>query len=71
MSVRLGLGLFTGQVPPGSGRTHADEYADTLALARLADELGSDPVWVSEHREAADGRVAGSRPVRVHAEPGG
>lgn len=57
MTLRVGLGLFTGQVPPGSGRTHADEYADTLALARVADEAGFDSLWVSEHHGAADGHL--------------
>lgn len=55
MTVRFGLGLFTGQVPSGSGRTVADDYADTLALARLAEGAGFDSLWVSEHHGAADG----------------
>jgi probable F420-dependent oxidoreductase len=55
MSLRIGLGLFTGQVPPGTGRTQADEYADTLWLARVAEDVGFDAVWVSEHHGAEDG----------------
>jgi alkanesulfonate monooxygenase SsuD/methylene tetrahydromethanopterin reductase-like flavin-dependent oxidoreductase (luciferase family) len=55
MTLSIGLGLFTGQVPPGSGRTQTQEYADTLALARQADRAGFDSVWVSEHHGAADG----------------
>jgi len=66
VSVRVGLGLFTGQVPPGSGRTHADEYADTLALSRVAEEIGFDAVWVSEHHQAADGHLP-SLPVLLGA----
>lgn len=54
MTVRIGLGLFTGQVPRDSGRTIAEEYADTLALARLAERVGFDSFWVSEHHGAAD-----------------
>jgi len=53
--LRVGLGLFTGQLPPGSGRTFAQEYADILALSRDAEEAGFDSVWVSEHHGAADG----------------
>lgn len=55
MPLRVGLGLFTGQLPPGSGRTFAQEYADILALSRDAEEAGFDSVWVSEHHGAADG----------------
>lgn len=57
MSVRFGLGLFTGQVPPGSARTIADEYADLLMLARLAESTGYDSLWVSEHHSSADGHL--------------
>jgi len=53
--LRVGLGLFTGQLPPGSGRTFAQEYADILALSRDAEEAGFDSIWVSEHHGAADG----------------
>jgi probable F420-dependent oxidoreductase len=55
MSLSVGLGLITAQVPPGNASTGlADEYADTLQLARLADELGFDSLWVSEHHVAED-----------------
>ncbi len=54
MPLRVGLGLFTAQVPPGSGRTVAQEYDDILELCRLADRTGFDSVWVSEHHGAAD-----------------
>jgi probable F420-dependent oxidoreductase len=55
MAVQVGLGLATGQVPPGQTRTVADEYRDILALARLAEETGFDSFWVSEHHVAEDG----------------
>jgi probable F420-dependent oxidoreductase len=55
MAVRIGIGLFTGQVPPGSARTFAHEYRETLELVRLAEALGFDSAWVSEHHGASDG----------------
>ena len=55
MSLRVGLGLFTGQVPPDGVRSIAEEYEDVLALARVADAVGFDAFWVSEHHGAADG----------------
>jgi probable F420-dependent oxidoreductase len=55
MTVRIGLGLFTGQVPPGSGRSFQQEYRDIVELARLAETLGFDSVWVSEHHGSSDG----------------
>jgi probable F420-dependent oxidoreductase len=55
VTLRIGIGLFTGQVPPGSDRTFAQEYRDTLELVRLAEALGFDSAWVSEHHGASDG----------------
>ncbi|MBI4260684.1 MAG: LLM class flavin-dependent oxidoreductase [Actinobacteria bacterium] len=55
MAVRIGVGLFTGQVPPGSGRTFAEEYREALDLVRLAETLGFDSAWVSEHHGSSDG----------------
>jgi probable F420-dependent oxidoreductase len=55
MSVRVGIGLFTGQIPVGSGRTFAQEYRDTVELTQLAEEVGFDSAWVSEHHGSSDG----------------
>jgi alkanesulfonate monooxygenase SsuD/methylene tetrahydromethanopterin reductase-like flavin-dependent oxidoreductase (luciferase family) len=66
LSLHLGFGLITGQVPPGSGRTFAREYAETLQLAQLAEDAGFDSVWVSEHHGAADGYLP-SLPVLLGA----
>lgn len=63
MTVRIGLGLFTGQIPPGSKRTFAQEYHDVVELSRLAETLGFDSVWVSEHHGAADGYLPSLLPM--------
>jgi probable F420-dependent oxidoreductase len=55
MTVRIGVGLFTGQIPAGSTRTFVREYRDTVAMVRLAEDLGYDGAWVSEHHGASDG----------------
>lgn len=63
MTVRIGLGLFTGQVPPGSGRTFAREYRETLELVRLAEAVGFDSAWVSEHHGSSDGYLPSLLPM--------
>ncbi len=55
MAVRIGIGLFTGQIPAGSERSFAQEYRDTIELVRLAESVGFDSAWVSEHHGASDG----------------
>lgn len=55
VSVRVGIGLFTGQVPVGSERSFGREYREMLDLVRLAESLGFDAAWVSEHHGTSDG----------------
>lgn len=63
MTVRIGLGLFTGQIPPGSERTFAQEYRDVIEMARMAEALGFDSVWVSEHHGSSDGYLPSLLPM--------
>ena len=63
MAVRIGIGLFTAQVPPGSDRTFTQEYREALDLVRLAETLGFDSAWVSEHHGAGDGYLASLLPT--------
>ena len=63
MTVRIGLGLFTGQVAHGSDRTFTREYEETLDLVRLAETVGFDSAWVSEHHGAGDGYFPSLLPV--------
>ena len=55
MSVRVGIGLFTAQIPAASERTFEQEYREMLELVRLAERVGFDSAWVSEHHGSSDG----------------
>jgi len=55
MTLKIGIGLFTAQIPAGSPRTFAQEYRETLEFVKLAEDLGFDSAWVSEHHGASDG----------------
>src|SRR6266516_4491853 len=63
MAVHIGIGLFTGQVPPGTNRTFHREYREVLEMARLAETLGFDSAWVSEHHGAGDGYLPSLLPM--------
>jgi probable F420-dependent oxidoreductase len=63
MGLKLGIGLFTGQIPDGSGRTVAQEYGDYLALAETVEASGLDGVWVSEHHFAGDNYLPSLLPL--------
>jgi len=58
--VRVGLGLITAEVPPGSRRTAAAEYSDTLRIAERAEQLSFDSLWTSEHHGVSDGYLPAS-----------
>ncbi|MFN2526719.1 MAG: LLM class flavin-dependent oxidoreductase [Actinomycetota bacterium] len=55
MGLKLGVGLFTGQIAPESERTFAQEYSDVVELVKLVESSGLDSAWVSEHHFSADG----------------
>ena len=61
--MQVGIGLFTAQVPPDSGRSYVDEYRDIVELARLAERVGFDSAWVSEHHGSGDGYMPSLLPV--------
>jgi len=63
MTVQVGIGLFTGQIPAGSDRTFEREYREMLELVRLAEALGFDSAWVSEHHGASDGYLPSLLPM--------
>jgi probable F420-dependent oxidoreductase len=63
MGFKIGVGLFTGQIPADSDRTFAQEYADYLDLVRLVEAEGLDAAWVSEHHFAADGYLPSLVPM--------
>ncbi len=63
IALKLGVGLFTGQIPPDSNRTFTEEYAETLELVKLTESSGLDAAWVSEHHFAADGYLPSLLPM--------
>jgi len=63
VALRVGIGLFTAQIPAGSERTFAQEYRETLDLVRLAESLGFDSAWVSEHHGSSDGYLPSLLPL--------
>lgn len=63
MGFKIGVGLFTGQVPLDSNRTFTQEYQGYLDLVRLVEAEGLDSAWVSEHHFAADGYLPSLLPM--------
>jgi probable F420-dependent oxidoreductase len=63
MGVRVGIGLFTAQLPANSKRSFEQEYRETLELVRLAERVGFDSAWVSEHHGSSDGYLPSLLPM--------
>jgi probable F420-dependent oxidoreductase len=63
MGFKLGIGLFTGQIPPGMDRTFHREYQESIELVELVEEVGLDGAWVSEHHFSADGYLPSLLPL--------
>jgi probable F420-dependent oxidoreductase len=63
MAFKLGVGLFTGQIPATSQRTFHQDYGDAVELARLTEEQELDSAWVSEHHFSSDGYLPSLLPL--------
>jgi alkanesulfonate monooxygenase SsuD/methylene tetrahydromethanopterin reductase-like flavin-dependent oxidoreductase (luciferase family) len=55
MTLRLGLGIFSMQAVPQRPEHHVKLYGDLLEDAELAESLGFDSIWLSEHHFWFDG----------------
>ena len=61
--MKLGFGLITCQHHPADTRSDAELYRDGIEVAVLAEQLGLDSVWVSEHHFVDDGYLASLLPL--------
>jgi probable F420-dependent oxidoreductase len=61
--VKLGFGLITCQRHPDAPRSDAELYRDAVGVAELAEQLGFDSVWVSEHHFVDDAYMPSLLPV--------
>jgi alkanesulfonate monooxygenase SsuD/methylene tetrahydromethanopterin reductase-like flavin-dependent oxidoreductase (luciferase family) len=61
--VQYGIGLYTGQVAPGEDFGFHEEYARIIEQAKLAEEVGLDSIWLSEHHGSADGYLPSLLPM--------
>jgi probable F420-dependent oxidoreductase len=61
--MKLGFGLITCQRYPGDERSTEELYAEALELSSLAEDVGFDSVWVSEHHFVDDGYVPALMPL--------
>ncbi|MFN0091630.1 MAG: LLM class flavin-dependent oxidoreductase [Acidimicrobiales bacterium] len=59
---RFGV-MYDCRLRPDSGMAMADVYAATVEQAALADRLGLDMVWFTEHHFVADGYLPAFQPV--------
>src|SRR5713101_777560 len=54
---------FDFRNPPSSARSFETLYADTLKQASLAEELGFDSIWLTEHHFTDDGYLPSMMPM--------
>ncbi len=67
--MKLGFGLITCQRYPGDPRSDAELCAEALDLAVLAEHVGFDSVWVSEHDFVDDAYLPSLLPMCAAIAP--
>lgn len=53
--MKFGIGYFSLQSPPFSPRAHKDLYSEMLEEIGIADQMGFDSAWLTEHHFLSDG----------------
>ncbi|HET7290364.1 MAG TPA: LLM class flavin-dependent oxidoreductase [Thermodesulfobacteriota bacterium] len=53
--MKFGIGYFSLQSPPFNPRSHKDLYAEMLDEIGMAEEMGFDSAWLTEHHFLKDG----------------
>ncbi len=53
--MKFGVGYYTMQSPPHHKRSHNELYAEMLEEVAMADQMGFDSAWLSEHHFLDDG----------------
>lgn len=53
--MKFGVGYYTMQSPPHKKSSHKDLYAEMLEEVAMADQMGFDSAWLSEHHFLDDG----------------
>lgn len=60
--MELGLGVFSGEALEGEGLSQTEVLAQSLGQMRLAEEVGLDAVWITEHHFLDSGYVGSVLP---------
>lgn len=65
--MEIGLGVFTGECVPEEAKLPTEVIADSIAQMQLAEEVGLDAVWISEHHFLGSGYVGSVMPYAAAA----
>lgn len=55
--------LFTFRNPTSTGKSFAEVYAETLRQIQVAEDIGYDTIWLTEHHFAEDGYSPSVMPI--------
>ena len=65
--MEIGLGVFSGECLPGEGKSHTEVLRDSIEQMRLAETVGLDAVWITEHHFLESGYVGSVLPYAAAA----
>ncbi len=65
--MEVGLGVFSGECLATEGKSHTQVLADSIGQMQLAEEVGLDAVWITEHHFLRSGYVGSVMPYAAAA----
>ena len=67
VGMKLGLGVFSGEAVGAAGLSHTDLLRESLDEMALAEEVGLDSVWITEHHFLESGYIGSVLPYAAAA----
>lgn len=65
--MEIGLGVFNGECLPEEGKSPTTVLQDSIAQMQLAETVGLDAIWISEHHFLSSGHVGSVLPYAAAA----
>src|SRR5215217_5663803 len=65
--MEIGLGVFSGECLPSEGKSPTEVLRDSIEQMQVAEQVGLDAIWITEHHFLSSGYVGSVLPYAAAA----